>query len=340
MKLLKIILVISLPLFLVLGCKKDSTTTTTSTTSTTSTSSTSCTVSYTAVGKVGDNSSNLVTTALAKSSSFTKGLTVFGISLLATSGVSDAKLLHAANVTAELLDNDENGTVDNLCVVAKLNDLSTYVTMYNTDSSEFNTDTLVDAEVTKMTSLGANETVDNYADNVSHDASIEEIFHLITQYGYSNVYPTVFGESNTSTATMAQAMDVARGSTTPQRDLSAGDNSTGWDYNNTDCSTAGSVDNTSNDKAWYFYADKTADYQTMQTEYMYWSVSSKFGMHDSAAGLTKASTEWCPNTKAKLLAQDPTIYNLIDNSTYAFPTVLPNASYGFYTFKTADIITF
>ena len=289
---------------------------------------------------MGDNSSNLVTTALAKSSSFTKGLTVFGISLLATSGVSDAKLLHAANVTAELLDNDENGTVDNLCVVAKLNDLSTYVTMYNTDSSEFNTDTLVDAEVTKMTSLGANETVDNYADNVSHDASIEEIFHLITQYGYSNVYPTVFGESNTSTATMAQAMDVARGSTTPQRDLSAGDNSTGWDYNNTDCSTAGSVDNTSNDKAWYFYADKTADYQTMQTEYMYWSVSSKFGMHDSAAGLTKASTEWCPNTKAKLLAQDPTIYNLIDNSTYAFPTVLPNASYGFYTFKTADIITF
>ncbi len=340
MKLLKIILVISLPLFLVLGCKKDSTTTTTSTTSTTSTSSTSCTVSYTAVGKVGDNSSNLVTTALAKSSSFTKGLTVFGISLLATSGVSDAKLLHAANVTVELLDNDENGTVDNTCVVAKLNDLSTYVTMYNTDSSEFNTDTLVDAEVTKMTSLGANETVDNYADNVSHDASIEEIFHLITQYGYSNVYPTVFGESNTSTATMAQAMDVARGSTTPQRDLSAGDNSTGWDYNNTDCSTAGSVDNTSNDKAWYFYADKTADYQTMQTEYMYWSVSSKFGMHDSAAGLTKASTEWCPNTKAKLLAQDPTIYNLIDNSTYAFPTVLPNASYGFYTFKTADIITF
>ena len=282
----------------------------------------------------------MVTAALAKSSSFTKGLTVFGINLLATTGVSDAKLLHAANVTAELLDNDENGTVDNTCVVAKLNDLSTYVTMYNTDSSEFNTDTLVDAEVTKMTSLGANETVDNYADNVSHDASIEEIFHLITQYGYSNVYPTVFGESNTSTATMAQAMDVARGSTTPQRDLSAGDNSTGWDYNNTDCSTAGSVDNTSNDKAWYFYADKTADYQTMQTEYMYWSVSSKFGMHDSAAGLTKASTEWCPNTKAKLLAQDPTIYNLIDNSTYAFPTVLPNASYGFYTFKTADIITF
>jgi len=145
MKLLKIILVFSLPLFLILGCKKSDDSTTSTTTSTTSTSSTSCSVSYTAVGKVGDNSSNLVTAALAKSSSFTKGLTVFGINLLATTGVSDAKLLHAANVTAELLDNDENGTVDNLCVVAKLNDLSTYVTMYDSDTSEFDTSTLVAA---------------------------------------------------------------------------------------------------------------------------------------------------------------------------------------------------
>ena len=337
---LKILAGCILTAFFAFSCSTSTDSTATSTASTTATTSTSCTVSYTAVGKVGDNSSNLVTAALAKSSSFTKGLTVYGISLLATSGVSDAKLLHAANVTAELLDNNEDGTVDNLCVVAKLNSLSTYVTMYNTDASEFNTDTLVAAGAAKNTGLGANETVVNYEDDSSHDASIEEIFHLITQYGYSNVYPTVFGESNTSTSTMAVAMDVARGSTTPQRTLDEGDNSTGWDYNNTSCSTAGSVDNTSNDKAWYFYADTTADYQTMQTEYMYWSVSSKFGMHDSTAGLTKASTEWCPNTKAKLLAQDPTIYNLLDNSTYAFPTVMPNASYGFYTFKTADIITF
>ena len=69
--------------------------------------------------------------------------------------------------------------------------------MYNTDSSEFNTATLVAAGAAKNSGLGANETVDNYADNSSHDASIEEIFNLITQHGYSNVYPTVFGESNT-----------------------------------------------------------------------------------------------------------------------------------------------
>jgi hypothetical protein len=33
-----------------------------------------------------------------------------------------------------------------------------------------------------------------------HDASIEEIFHLITQFGYSKVYLEIFGESNESTS--------------------------------------------------------------------------------------------------------------------------------------------
>ena len=58
------------------------------------------------------------------------------------------------------------------------------------------------------------------------------------------------------------------------------------------------------------------------------------------AGRTKAESEWCPDTKAELLAQDPTIYNLIDNATYAFPTVLPDAYYSAYAIKTSDIITF
>ena len=76
------------------------------------------------------------------------------------------------------------------------------------------------------------------------------------------------------------------------------------------------------------------------TEYIYWAVSSYFGMHDSPAGKSQADKEWCPNTKAELLAQDPTVYNLIDNSTYAFPSVMPDASYSYYTYLTSDIQTF
>ena len=180
MKSFKIILVLSLPLFLIPGCKKDTTSTTTSTYSSTGTTSgVFC--------KVVDNSSNLVTTALAKSANFTKGLTVFGINILATSDVSDAKLLHAANITAELKDNNEDGTADNPTVLKALVDNSTFVKMYNLQSGNsvtIDTDVLDNAGVSKNTSLGAYETVDNYADGVSHhDASIEEIFHLITQYG-------------------------------------------------------------------------------------------------------------------------------------------------------------
>ena len=54
--------------------------------------------------------------------------------------------------------------------------------MYDSDTSEFDTSTLVAAGASKNSGLGANETVVNYADNVKHDASIEEIFHLITQH--------------------------------------------------------------------------------------------------------------------------------------------------------------
>ena len=177
MKSFKIILVLSLPLFLITGCKKDTTSTTRSTYSSTGTTSgVFC--------KVVDNSSNLVTTALAKSANLTKGLTVFGINILATSEVADAKLLHAANITAELKDNNEDGTADNPTVLKALVDNSTFVKMYNLQSGNsvtIDTDVLDNAGVSKNTSLGAYETVDNYADGVSHDASIEEIFHLITQ---------------------------------------------------------------------------------------------------------------------------------------------------------------
>ena len=89
---LKIFFAVTLPLFLIIGCKKSDDS------STTSTSSKTCTVSYTAVGKVGDSSSNKVTTALAKNANYAKGLTVFGINLLATTDVPDAKLLHAATL--------------------------------------------------------------------------------------------------------------------------------------------------------------------------------------------------------------------------------------------------
>jgi len=273
------------------------------------------------VGEVGSSSDNLITPALAKSANLTKGLTVFGINLLATAETPNNKVLHAANVLAELIDSDEDGKADNPAVLKSLQSQSAYETMYNLQEGnavEIEYD-ILRAVSKASTTLGAYETRVNYADGVNHDASIEEIFHLITQFGYSKVYPDVFEESNTSTSIMALAMDVARGGRVTV--MPEG----GWVYPAS---------------AWWFYADDTADYATMQTEYMYWAMTSNIGMHDSAAGLTKASSEWLPNTKEKLANQDPTIYNLINDPKYAFPTVLPNADYTVYKFKESDIKNF
>src|SRR6056300_1249999 len=54
------------------------------------------------------------------SSVFTKSVEVFGLRVLATDSVPDIKVLHTANVLAEYLDNDENGSVDQPEVLNKL----------------------------------------------------------------------------------------------------------------------------------------------------------------------------------------------------------------------------
>ena len=138
-------------------------------------SPTSCTSSVSLVGKVGDSATNRINTAVARSANYSKGLTVFGINILATSEVPDEKLLHAANITAELIDNNEDGTPDNTCVTAVLSILGGYVSMYNQaegNSVEINKDPLDEAGA-GGSGLGAYETQDNYADGESHDASIE-----------------------------------------------------------------------------------------------------------------------------------------------------------------------
>ena len=53
-------------------------------------------------------SSTLPDDLSAASSVFGKSVEVFGLRVLGTSSVSDAKVLHTANVLAEYLDNDEN----------------------------------------------------------------------------------------------------------------------------------------------------------------------------------------------------------------------------------------
>ena len=43
------------------------------------------------------------------------------------------------------------------------------------------------------------------------DASLEEILHLITDYGYAPAYPNLYDQDYSSNSKLTQAMDAARG---------------------------------------------------------------------------------------------------------------------------------
>ena len=59
---------------------------------------------------------------------------VFGIDIYAAAQVEDSKLLHAANVMAQYLDNDEDGTPDNQVVVDRMIAERAFLTMWKSES--------------------------------------------------------------------------------------------------------------------------------------------------------------------------------------------------------------
>jgi len=56
------------------------------------------------------------------------------VPLVATGGVSDAKLIHAATIMAEYLDNDEDGSVDDPAVVQAMLNNKALLVMFKNDS--------------------------------------------------------------------------------------------------------------------------------------------------------------------------------------------------------------
>ncbi len=217
---------------------------------------------------------------------------VFGIPIYAYADVEDAKLLHAANVMAQYLDNDEDGTVDNTTVLNALISNNAALFMWKNESQ-----TTLNAQ-----DLGANETIPAWHTNGNtgqFDAALEEIWHVITHTGYANAYPTIFGE-NAGTS-LTNAMDIARG----------GNFTT--------------IPNPYPKNAWYTYNDQTCGYNCMATEYIYWSMSSILGAQ--ANRLSEISQEWKLNTSTLVQNTDTAIYALLTDSQYKFPTVLPDGTY-------------
>ena len=175
---------------------------------------------------------------------------VFGLFIQATERVPDSKLLHAADIAADFLDNDRDGKPDNPAVNDELwKNRAAVVMGYNERELERLHDRygeLFDAYA--LQGLFATETLPDAGphdpNSSEFDASIEEILHIITSVGYAEVYPEVFGERKGSA--LANAMDTARGGyfrSVPRRYPV---------------------------QAWYTYDDRSCDYGCQITEYVGW----------------------------------------------------------------------
>ena len=240
-------------------------------------------------------------------SALPKHVQVFGLFIQATDRVPEAKLLHAASITANFLDNDRNGKPDNPTVNDELwNERAAIVMGYDERELERLHDRygeLFDAYA--LQGLFATETLPNAGPHnpksSEFDASIEEILHIITSVGYAGVYPKVFGERRGTE--LANAMDIARGGyfrTVPSRYPA---------------------------DAWYSYDDRTCDYGCQVTEYVYWALTSLLDGQDFKNRGGDIEHEWKLNTPEKLRAKDKAVVKILTNAEYRLPTRLPDGKY-------------
>ena len=218
---------------------------------------------------------------------------VLGVPIYAYANVEDVKLLHAANIMAQYLDNDEDGVVDNPALLSALISSNAALYMWKQEGQQGS----INAQ-----DLGADESVPAWHDNghtSRFDAALEEIWHVITYSGFANAYPDAFGED--AGTSLTNAMDIARGGRFQ------------------------SVPSPYPGGAWYTYDDQTCDYGCMATEYIYWAMTSVLGAQENRVG--EIQQEWKLNTKAKVQQMDTAIYQLLTDPQYIFPIVLPDGTY-------------
>ena len=230
---------------------------------------------------------------------FCKTTEVFGVKIYATENVANDKIFHAASVLAQYLDNDEDGVVDNELVLNELVEKKVWLLMVENESE-------LDAAI-RIPPMGKpfqdlhDEEVTLINGSPRFDASLEEVLHLITQHGYAEVYPNIFGENKDSE--IAKAMDMARG---------------GYFKN---------VPNSYPSNAWYTYGDKTCDYSCQITEYTYWALTSILGGQNYPGRLDEIKQEWRLNTKEKVKNSDPIVFSLMTDPQFNLPTNIPDGKY-------------
>jgi len=128
----------------------------------------------------------------------------------AVSTVSDEKVLHVAAVAAELLDNDEDGIIDDPNIETALIDNFTVMPVFQSENSSAIDDFFDNFDDCTGAVLFRNEIDPSQPGHWGDDATVEEVLHTINSCGHVEVYPALYAlQPNASELT--DAMDVARG---------------------------------------------------------------------------------------------------------------------------------
>tara|TARA_B100001758_G_C18411172_1_gene615820 strand:+ start:2945 stop:3922 length:978 start_codon:yes stop_codon:yes gene_type:complete len=247
-------------------------------------------------------------------SPFTKYIDVLGcFSIFAENSIPDIKVLHAAAVAAELLDNNEDGIVDDPLIEAQLISSNALIPIFFEDGNSAMNIFENNYNGNGVSAVLYNNEIDpSQTGYWGNDASVEEIIHTINHIGHTNVYPNAFSlEPNSSL--MSTAMDSARGGQfliTPNP----------YPYS-----------------AWYHYDDWSCDYECMMIEYMYWAIVSYMGILNDPQTAAGIANEWEPYNATLLQSTDLLMYALITNPTYKLPLLAPDGDYCPYATSITDI---
>ena len=236
-------------------------------------------------------------------SSFTKYINVLDcIDIYAESQISDSKILHAAAIAAELLDNNEDGIVDDPEVEYYLRNLNAMMPIFNSEWSSGQDNVFDYYDGCISAALYRNEIDPSQPGHWGDDASVEEILHTINACGQLEVYPEVFGLDPNSSL-MSDAMDIARGGQFL------------------------SVPNNYPEEAWYHYDDWTCDYQCMGIEYLYWCIVTDMGILNDTQTCNGIANEWEPCTPELFESTDIAMYAIVNDPQYKLPQLAPDGNY-------------
>jgi hypothetical protein len=235
---------------------------------------------------------------------FTKYVDVLGcFSIYAESSISDVKVLHAAAVAAELLDNNEDAIVDDPLIEAQLISESALMPIFFQDGNAAMNTFDNNYNGNGVSAVLYNDEIDpTQTGHWGDDASVEEIMHTINHVGHTNVYPNAFS-LQVNSSLLTAAMDVARGGQFM------------------------SVPNNYPASAWYHYNDQTCDYECMAIEYIYWAQVSNMGILDDPQTASGIANEWEPYNATLLQSMDILMYALITDPVYALPQLAPDGNY-------------